>query len=314
MLGMIKRLLHEPRERLRTLCANRFTNRFNERRVQLKNVECATINVQCLNLQYSTCVPTWKLNVERRAFGAYLRYRVVCLLETDQHISPTSAGLSFSAAMVFQAMVLCSGRDFRGGGAVSNGLLFQRRLRSKSAGQRVRLEQDGSNGIGQCDSRSQRENLWPNLRREPRNSPLRKVGSRFDQRRHCRRGRKILRAPRLRSTRDHSRSAQKSDGWPCPPGRQHHHSTVGAQQFLAQRKNIPPKAAGDLSGQANRRQFQQTENPRAVSESDLFRWRHVRGRSSRARLLWQVCTQYDAGGVCDAGGPDQEPKQTFAMV
>ena len=73
MLGMIEGLLHEPGERLRTLCADRFTDRFNERRVQLENVERATINVQCLNLQYSTCAPAWKLNVERWAFGAYLR-------------------------------------------------------------------------------------------------------------------------------------------------------------------------------------------------------------------------------------------------
>ena len=77
---------------------------------------------------------------------------------------------------------------------------------------------------------------------------------------------------------------------PCPPGRQHHHTTAGAQQFLAQRKNIPPEVARDFSRQAHRRQFQQTENPRAISEPDLFRRRHVRSRSSRARLLWQVRT------------------------
>ena len=172
MLGMIERLLHEPGERLRTLCTDPFTDRFNERRVQLENVERATINVQYLNLQYSTCAPTRKLNIERWAFGAYLRYRVVCLLETDQHIPQTAAGLSLSAAMVFQAVVLCSRRDSGGGCAFCNGVLFQRRLRSKNAGQRVRLEQARSNGIGQCDSRSQREDLWPNLRREPRNGPL----------------------------------------------------------------------------------------------------------------------------------------------
>ena len=144
--------------------------------------------------------------------------------------------------------------------------------------------------------------------------PYEKLAPRSDQRRHCGRGRKILPAPRLRFAGDHSRSAQKSDGRPCAPGRQHHHATTGAQQFLAQGKNIPPQAAGDFSGQAHRRQFQQTENPRAVSEPDLFRWRHVRSRSSRARLLWQVCTRYDARGVRDAGGTDQEPKQTFALV
>src|SRR5512132_1292966 len=108
---MVEGLLHEPGESLGTLCADRFPDRFNERRVQLENVECATINVQCLNLQYSTCAPIWKLNVERWAFGAYLRYRVVCLLETDQHILQTAAGLQLSAAMVFQAVVLYSRRD-----------------------------------------------------------------------------------------------------------------------------------------------------------------------------------------------------------
>src|SRR4029077_9154289 len=141
MLGMIECLLHEPRERLRTLCADRFTDRFNERRVQLEKVQRATLNVQCLNLQYSTCAPPWKLNVERWAFGAYLRYRVVCLLETDQHIPQTAAGLSLSAAMVFQAVVLCSRRDSGGGSRVCNGFLLQRRLRSKGSGQHVRLEQ-----------------------------------------------------------------------------------------------------------------------------------------------------------------------------
>ena len=276
------------------------------------NAQRSTSN--SLNLQYSTCAPAWKLNVERRAFGAYLRYRVVCLLETDQNIPQTAAGLSLSAAMVFQAMVLYPRRDSGGDGAVYNSFLFQRRLRSQSAGQRVRFEQARANGIGQCDSRSQREDLRPNLRREPRDSALREVGSGSDQRRDCSRGRKVLRAPRLRSARDHSRSAQKSDGRPCPPGRQHHHTTTGAQQFFAQRKNIPPEAAGDFSGQAHRRQFQQTENPRAVSEPDLFRWRHVRSRSSRARVLWQVCARYDAGGMRDAGRSDQEPKQIFAMV
>src|SRR4030095_2553541 len=154
MLGMIEGLLHEPGERLRTLWADHFTDRFNEHRIQLENVERATINVQCLNLQYSTCAPSWKLNVERGAFGAYLRHRVVCLLETDQHIPQTAAGLSLSAAMVFQAMVLYSRRDSGGGGPVRNSFLFQRRLRSQSAGQRVRLEQTRANGIGQRDFRS----------------------------------------------------------------------------------------------------------------------------------------------------------------
>src|SRR6478736_9924331 len=93
------------------------------------------------NLQYSTCAPSWKLNVERWAFGAYLRYRVVCLLETDQHIPQTAAGLSLSAAMVFQAVVLYSRRDPGRGGAFCNSFLFQRRLRSQSAGQHVRHEQ-----------------------------------------------------------------------------------------------------------------------------------------------------------------------------
>src|SRR6476620_3607735 len=132
---MIEGLLHEPSERLRTLCTDRFTDRFNERRVQLEKVQRATLNVQCL--QYSTCAPPWKLNVERWAFGTYLRYRVVCLLETDQHISQTAAGLSLSAAMVFQAMVLYPRRDPGRGGAFCNSFLFQRRLRSKGTGQHV---------------------------------------------------------------------------------------------------------------------------------------------------------------------------------
>src|SRR6266699_1579381 len=143
---MIEGLLHEPGERLRTLCTDRLTDQFSERRVQLENVERATINVQCLNLQYSTCAPTWKLNVERWAFGAYVRYRVVCLLETDQHIPQTAAGLSLSAAMVFETMVLYSRRDSGGRGAFCNSFLFQRRFRSQSTGQRVRPDQARANG------------------------------------------------------------------------------------------------------------------------------------------------------------------------
>src|SRR5215831_7460717 len=149
--------------------------------------------------------------------------------ETDYHTFETAAGPSLSAAMVLEAMVLCSGRDSGGVGAFCNSFLFQRRIRSKSAGQRVGLEQARSNGIGQCDSRSQREDLWPNLCGEPRDGSVREVGSRFDQWRHCCRRRKILRAPRLRSAGDHSRSAQKSDGRPCPARRQYHHTTTGAQ-------------------------------------------------------------------------------------
>src|SRR6476659_1983525 len=123
-------------------------------------------------VQYSPCAPAWKLNVERWAFGAYLRYRVVCLLETDQNIPQTAAGLSLSAAVVFQAMVLYPRRDPGSGRAFCNSFLFQRRLRSTSAGQLFRLEQARSNGIGQCNSRPQREDLWPNLRREPRDRAI----------------------------------------------------------------------------------------------------------------------------------------------
>src|SRR6478736_6344380 len=130
MLGVIEGLLHEPGERLRAPCTDRFTDRFNQRRVQLQNVERVTINVQFLNLQYSPCAPAWKLNVERWAFGAYLRYRVVCLLETEQNIPQTAAGLSLSAAVVFQAMVLYPRRDPGGDVAVYNSFLFQRRVRS----------------------------------------------------------------------------------------------------------------------------------------------------------------------------------------
>src|SRR4029453_12233336 len=113
MLEMIEGLLHEPGERLRTLCADRFTDQFNERRVQLENVERATINVQrsTSNIQLALPIGRWTLGVGRWAVCSYLRYRVVCLLETDQHIPQTAAGLSLSAAMVFQAVVLYSRRD-----------------------------------------------------------------------------------------------------------------------------------------------------------------------------------------------------------
>ena len=115
------------------------------------NAQRSTSNL--LNLQYSTCAAAWKLNVERWAFGAYLRYRVVCLRETDQNIPQTAAGLSLSATVVFQAMVLYPRRDPGGDGTIHNSFLFQRRRRSPSAGQLFRLEPPRANGIGQCDSR-----------------------------------------------------------------------------------------------------------------------------------------------------------------
>jgi hypothetical protein len=42
---------------LRTLCADRFTDRFNQRRVQLENVERATINVQFLKCNIQLALP-----------------------------------------------------------------------------------------------------------------------------------------------------------------------------------------------------------------------------------------------------------------
>ena len=57
MLGMIEGLLHEPGEGLRTLGADRFTDRFNQRRVQLENVERATINVQFLKCNIHLALP-----------------------------------------------------------------------------------------------------------------------------------------------------------------------------------------------------------------------------------------------------------------
>ena len=57
MLRMIEGLLHEPGERLRTLCADRFTDRFNQRRVQLENVERATVNVQFLKCNIQLALP-----------------------------------------------------------------------------------------------------------------------------------------------------------------------------------------------------------------------------------------------------------------
>src|SRR5512132_582019 len=82
--------------------------------LRTSNAHRSTSNSSICNIP--TCAPAWKLNVERWAFGAYLRYRVVCLLETDQNIPQTATGLSLSAAMVFQTVVLYSRRDSGGGG------------------------------------------------------------------------------------------------------------------------------------------------------------------------------------------------------
>ena len=65
--------------------------------------------------------------------------------------------------MVFEAMVLYSRRDSDGGSALRHSFLFERRLRPTSAGQLFRPEQARADGIGQCDSRSQWEDLWPDL-------------------------------------------------------------------------------------------------------------------------------------------------------
>ena len=74
---------------MRTLCADRFTNPFNERRVQLQNVECATVNVQCLDLPYLTCASTWKLNVEDPAFGpTFDTESFACLRPTSTYLRP----------------------------------------------------------------------------------------------------------------------------------------------------------------------------------------------------------------------------------
>jgi hypothetical protein len=51
MLGMVEGLLHEPGERLRALRADAFTDEFNERRIQLENVERPTLNVQSRNTE-----------------------------------------------------------------------------------------------------------------------------------------------------------------------------------------------------------------------------------------------------------------------
>jgi len=54
MLGMIEGLLHEPGERLRTFCADRFTDEFDQKRIQLENVERPTLNVQSRNAETPT--------------------------------------------------------------------------------------------------------------------------------------------------------------------------------------------------------------------------------------------------------------------
>src|SRR4030095_1925910 len=157
------------------------------------NVQRSMLNAQrsTVRLDELLSVGRWALSVER--LPPTLDELIRCVVsETDQHIPQTAAGLSLPAAMVFKAMVLHSRRDSSGGGAFFNGLYFQRRVRSQSAGQHVRPEQARSNGTGQCYPRSQRKNLWPNLRREPRDSPVREVGSRSDYRPHCRVGRKLL--------------------------------------------------------------------------------------------------------------------------
>ena len=51
VLRMIERLLHKPGKRLRALCTNRVADRFNERRIQLQNVQRPALNVQSRNTE-----------------------------------------------------------------------------------------------------------------------------------------------------------------------------------------------------------------------------------------------------------------------
>ena len=153
---MTEGLLDEPGERLRTLCTDRSridstSGVFNWR---MLNAQRSTSNASISNIQLALPLGA---NVERWALAPDLWYRVVRLLETDQHIPQTAAGLSLSAAVVFRAVVLYSVA------ILAVVALFVKISFSvvdlKSAGQHVRHEQARSNGVGQCDSRSQREDL-----------------------------------------------------------------------------------------------------------------------------------------------------------
>src|SRR4030095_6409048 len=153
MLGMVEGLLHEPGERLGTLFFNFGAYPTDKREISVLRVQHPTLNAQLSTVNF--CALNSAVDGGRSAVDVSLVNSSA--FETDQHIPQTAAGLSLSAAVVFQTVVLYSRRDSGGGGAFCNSFLFQRRLRSKSAGQRVRLEQARANGIGQCDSRSQRD-------------------------------------------------------------------------------------------------------------------------------------------------------------
>src|SRR5205814_4623596 len=76
--------------------------------------------------------------------------------------------------------------------------LFRNCLVGIEGGSRdLRSEQARTDGIGQCDSGSKRKNFRPNLRREPRDHPLRSTAARFGERRSRDGRQQILSAQRL---------------------------------------------------------------------------------------------------------------------
>src|SRR5262249_32722067 len=96
----------------------------------------------------------WALGVESWALARTLVDLVFVKLEPDYHILAAPAGLSFSATLVFETMVLRSRCHRCGDCCRSDGLRLKSDSRPQGAGQNVRPKQARTNGIGQRNPRS----------------------------------------------------------------------------------------------------------------------------------------------------------------
>src|SRR5438874_9202941 len=94
VLRMIERLLHKPGKRLRALCTNRVADRFNERRIQLQNVQRPALNVQSRNTEVRIAHASFDVCHSTLSVGVFLLSccRARLAIETaEHHISSTAA-------------------------------------------------------------------------------------------------------------------------------------------------------------------------------------------------------------------------------
>src|SRR3954469_10504090 len=158
----------------------------------------------------------------------------------------TAPRVQFSSAVVFPAAVLHPDHHRGRAHLLGDGLVLPPGQWFKGRGGIVRSFPSRTDGIGQRDSRSERENLWANLRRKSRDGSLRADSAEPDQCGGSGGRREVLSTSRIRPGGNSARSVEDGVCRTRPAGRKHDHATIGAQQFLAQGTNISPQAARDF--------------------------------------------------------------------